>query len=326
MPEPRISAIIPTRDRPNALRRTLGSLARQTLPPDTFEVIVVDDGSAGSLEAVVAEQFLFELRYLRREGGGATLARNAGAACSRGGLLVFLDDDITLLAETLAALADECARRERGVVIGTLITPEEIKLSMFARLNADEPAQAEAALGGSWPVHFTRCKTGLLAIRREDFFALGQFQDPTGGWPNWDDVEFGYRAHQAGFQFWQSAQAVGEHRDHSLVDLKASCLRWQHASRSAVRLFQRFPGLRPHIPMLHDKTPIGWGRDTLGLIARKLVRQAASSRPMLGLLERFGRLLERRYPSPALLRPLYRWIVGGYMFWGVRMGLEDYGR
>jgi hypothetical protein len=175
-------------------------------------------------------------------------------------------------------------------------------------------------------VPFIRCKTGLLAIRREDFFTLGQFQDPTGGWPNWDDVEFGYRAHQAGFQFWQSARAMGEHRDHSLVDLAASCLRWQHASQSAVRLFQKFPDIQPHIPMLNDKTPIGWRRDSPGLIARKLIRRAASSRFVLGGLEWLGRVLERRYPSPALLRPLYRWIVGGYMFWGFHRGLEEYGR
>lgn len=43
--------------------------------------------------------------------------------------------------------------------------------------------------------------TGLIAIKKSDFFGLGMFQDPTGGWPNWDDVDFGYRAVKVGFYY-----------------------------------------------------------------------------------------------------------------------------
>ena len=322
MSAPLVSVIIPTHNRKNALRRTLGSLARQTLPPDRYEVVVVDDGSTDNTRLLTNELYLFPLEYLSREGGGATLARNDGALHSGGSVLVFVDDDITVSPETLEALYYECVGQPRAVVIGTLVTPEEIKASVFARLNADAPVGGDARRADS-ELPFSDCKTGLLAIRRDDFFALGQFQDPTGGWPNWDDVEFGYRAYQAGFHFWQSGRAVGEHRDYSLTDLAASCLRWQRASKAAVRLFQKYPGIRPHISMFYDKTPIAWRRDPPGLILRKLVRRAAASRPVLDGMEWIGRALEKHYPSPALLRPLYRWIIGGYIFWGFKLGLED---
>ena len=75
--------------------------------------------------------------------------------------------------------------------------------------------------------------------------------------------------------------------------------------------------------MFHDKTPIAWGQDSPRLIVRKLARHVASSRPALWGLERIVRVLEQRYPSPSLLRPLYRWVIGGYIFQGYREGLKD---
>jgi hypothetical protein len=65
-----------------------------------------------------------------------------------------------------------------------------------------------------------------------------------------------------------------------------------------------------------------WVNDPLWLIARKLARHVASSRPALWGLERVARVLEQRYPSPTLLRPLYRWLIGGYIFRGYREGLS----
>jgi hypothetical protein len=36
-------------------------------------------------------------------------------------------------------------------------------------------------------------------------------QDPTGGygWPNWDDVEFGYRAYLSGYRHYKAAEQLG---------------------------------------------------------------------------------------------------------------------
>ena len=45
MNQPLVSIVIPTYARPERLRDCLVALARQTMPADTFEIIVVDDGS-----------------------------------------------------------------------------------------------------------------------------------------------------------------------------------------------------------------------------------------------------------------------------------------
>ncbi|MGI5236670.1 glycosyltransferase [Dactylosporangium sp. CA-139066] len=93
-----LSVIIATHDRPGPLRDCLAALCSQTLPADRFQVVVVDDGSAGTAEPVV-RSFIdgtarLDLTFIRLDQPvGAGEARNAGIEASRGDVLFFLDDD-----------------------------------------------------------------------------------------------------------------------------------------------------------------------------------------------------------------------------------------
>jgi glycosyltransferase involved in cell wall biosynthesis len=97
MTTPTISCIIPTRDRPEELRRALSGVLVQTLPP--AEIVVVDDDvppsvDLGSLTALAREHgFRGEVSVEHSGGRGASAARNLGAHRARGELLAFLDDD-----------------------------------------------------------------------------------------------------------------------------------------------------------------------------------------------------------------------------------------
>jgi len=106
---PRVSVVIPTRDRPDALRRCLTSLASSELVPADFEVVVVDDGSLVPVNAVV-ENFRASLEVsLERldSSVGPAAARNRGVQRSRGPFVAFIDDDClpapTWLRELLMA-------------------------------------------------------------------------------------------------------------------------------------------------------------------------------------------------------------------------------
>jgi glycosyltransferase involved in cell wall biosynthesis len=92
VPQAAISIVVPTRDRPESLRRCLNALAAQTCLQD-LEVIVVDDGSAVP-EAVadVVGRHPFS-RLVRQDAAGPARARNAGAANARGEVICFTDDD-----------------------------------------------------------------------------------------------------------------------------------------------------------------------------------------------------------------------------------------
>ncbi len=94
---PLVSIIVPTYNRPDALRRCLSSLAGLAVESPQFEVIVVDDGSTGSCAGIVADELAgLDWKFLRQENKGPATARNLGASHAQGRYLAFVDDDCSL--------------------------------------------------------------------------------------------------------------------------------------------------------------------------------------------------------------------------------------
>src|ERR1700751_4328114 len=92
----KLSAIIPTHDRPDQLRRCLETLCAQEVDPDQLELVVVDDGSIADVGRIVSELgdlAPISLRCERQDLSGLNAARNRGAAAAHGSVLAFLDDD-----------------------------------------------------------------------------------------------------------------------------------------------------------------------------------------------------------------------------------------
>lgn len=312
------SVIIPTFNRAGQLVRTLESILAQDGLPGPLEVIVVDDGSADETARVLRGLGdAGACTYVRQPNQGAAAARNTGVAQSRGDVLVFLDDDIQLRPGAPAALVRAVQENPHTVVLGTLVTPEALRTTPFARIVAEAGAPQRSPI----EVHYTHCMTGLLALHRSDFFSLGGFEDPARGRLYWDDVAFGRAAHQAGFRIVRTPHAVGEHWDYALADLGTSCRRWERASEAAATLFQHYPDLAPEIPMFHDKYPVNWQEDSPKLIARKLARRVLSAQPVRSGMENLARRMDTAGAPDALRAPIYRWIAGGYMYTGFRRGL-----
>lgn len=90
---PRVSVIVPTRNRPAFLADALGSVVGQDYRD--LEIIVVDDASDDPEEnARVIARFGRPIRHLVRDvKGGPSVARNAGIQASDSEYIAFLDDD-----------------------------------------------------------------------------------------------------------------------------------------------------------------------------------------------------------------------------------------
>lgn len=305
--------------------RTLDSLGQQTLSTDRFEVVVVDDGSTDDTSSIASRQYPFTFRYLCQKNQGATAARNYGAATSQAEILVFIDDDITISPYTLEAFVNQCSQRTKILATGTIKLRSGENASVYTPVVLSMSAHSLIARENA-EIHFVHCNSELLACKRSDFYDIGMFQDPTGGhgWPNWDDVDFGYRAHLKGYKLVGTGKATAEHWDYSIASRIAACQRFYRTGRSAVWLFNRHPELQKLIPMLHDKTPPAWGQDPPRLIARKLARQIISSWPVLGGMVLLVSALEKYYPSPVVLRRLYYLLHGANLFQGYRAGLREF--
>lgn len=109
---PLVSVVVPTYNRPEALKRAVRSVVTQTYRP--LELIVVDDHSptpvADTIDPPEAEGLT--VRYVRHETNqGGNAARNTGIETATGAFIAFLDDDdewlSTKIERQLAALTHD---------------------------------------------------------------------------------------------------------------------------------------------------------------------------------------------------------------------------
>ena len=92
-PRPLISLIVPIYNVENYLRMCLDSIANQTY--SNIEVLLVNDGSPDG-SAAICQEFVAKdsrFRYIEKENGGLSDARNAGIAEAEGEFLSFIDSD-----------------------------------------------------------------------------------------------------------------------------------------------------------------------------------------------------------------------------------------
>jgi glycosyltransferase involved in cell wall biosynthesis len=102
------------------LKRALASLVAQTLPKESYEVLVVDNASTDSTPLVVEEwaNRCKGIRYLYEPTLGLSSARNRGLSESRAPIAAFLDDDATASPRWLEALAKGFRRTPSTVANG----------------------------------------------------------------------------------------------------------------------------------------------------------------------------------------------------------------
>ena len=100
----RYSFIIPVYNRPDELRELLASITHQQL--DDYEVIVIEDGSSLTSEAVIHDftPIIHSLHYYQVPNGGPSRARNIGVGYAMGDYIIILDSDVVLPTGYLQAV------------------------------------------------------------------------------------------------------------------------------------------------------------------------------------------------------------------------------
>ncbi len=103
-----VSVIVPTRDRGHLISHTVRSLQAQTL--DSWEVIVVDDGSIDRTSEIMATWMAQDdrIRYVKRTDilspkfpPGAPACRNLGTTLATGTYIIYVDSDDVLAKHSL---------------------------------------------------------------------------------------------------------------------------------------------------------------------------------------------------------------------------------
>ena len=114
-----ISAIVCTRNRSAYLANCLKALAKQTLPPQFSEIIIVDNGSTDDTAALAASfcRRHNNFRYVREDVPGLAIARNRGVGISSTNILAFTDDDAEPEASWLQQILARFGEQSEDVAI-----------------------------------------------------------------------------------------------------------------------------------------------------------------------------------------------------------------
>jgi GT2 family glycosyltransferase len=250
--EPRLSVVVPVRDRVSQLREFVTALTAQTLPRTSFEILIGDDGSQdASIRELESEDGW--IRVFSGPPVNSYAARNRAAAAARAPVLAFSDSDCRPEPEWLeAGLA---ALQEADLVAGEIRAIVPRQRTIWTLLDIESGGQARSVRAGF-------VATGNLFVRRSLFERVGSFDASL---PSGSDWDFARRCSELGAHVAFAPGAVVLHpttnRASPYLRMTWFRVRWYGARR------QRAGG-RPGVGELLRLVPVvgqGWRRHRAGL-------------------------------------------------------------
>jgi len=169
---PYLSIIVPVKNGVSVLPTMLGNLVRSGLPRESWELIVVDDGSTDDSVAIASEYADLVIRLPGRSRGPG-YARNRGVERARGECVVFLDADVVVRPDTLSRIAATMSSRpDVDAVFGAYCDEPAAAgvVSQYRNLlhhytHDQEPGDAQTF----W--------AGCGCVRRSVFMAVGMYDE-----------------------------------------------------------------------------------------------------------------------------------------------------
>ena len=209
-----VSIIICTRNRVEALERTLESVRQLSIPPNTeVELIVVDNGSTDGTAPMLEQLEIpaLTVRVVQEATPGVARARNAGLQEASGEILMFTDDDTRLPENWISAMCDPILSGRTDAVAGCIALAPELERPWMKRphravlastdlLDLDDPQEMFGA---------------SMAFARRVLEKVPSFDEELGpGTPvgGMEDSLFSWQLKEAGFRLVACTDAVVEHR------------------------------------------------------------------------------------------------------------------
>jgi glycosyltransferase involved in cell wall biosynthesis len=231
-PEPPISVVICTRDRPASLPATLESVL--ALDYSDYEVVVVDNApTGGGTRALVEELDNRRLRYVVEPVPGLSRARNRGIAEAASEIIAFTDDDVVVDGKWLRAIARGFSRSGNIACVTGLATASALDTASQAYFEArvkwsdhllprlfdlqDHPGRARL-----FPYAAGEIGAGVnFAVRRAALPSIGEFDEALGtGTParGGEDLDFFLRVILQGWSIAFEPGAIIWHKHRSDPD------------------------------------------------------------------------------------------------------------
>ena len=266
-----------TYNRAHLLRRVLDACFEQTVPADSYQTVLVNDGSSDSTRGVIEAaraRATCDFIVVDQENAGLARARNAGIAQARGERIIFIDDDVL----PTPAFVEEHLR-SHDLASDAVVRGAVINTASFDDLPPPIWSLKDYSANYFWT---SNVSVPLATLKR-----VGNFTESFREY-GWEDIELGMRLRSVGTRAIFNRRAVAYHYKPSpKTDAVAGMVRQARAqARTALQLGKMHPN---------------W-RVMLATYDHPFVRAGATFLSALGLARAFERMIAQ--PSQArALRP-----------------------
>ncbi len=267
-PAPRVSVIVPTRDRADLLGVCADGILNHT-DYEPLELLIVDNGSSAPDAVTLLERLAGDprVRVLRRPGAFNWSALNNYAASEAAGdIFVLLNNDIAVLhPEWLTELVSQTMQPGIGVVGAKLLYPDGrlqhagLTTEFSRGLPRHLMRYAPDTSGPFGLLALTREVWGVtgacMAIRRPVFFSVGGLNEALA--VSCNDVEFCVRLRASGYRILWTPWAELEHREMASRGDDVTVAQQALAQEEHDRLRRDWGNLMrddPHYPVALDRT------------------------------------------------------------------------
>jgi glycosyltransferase involved in cell wall biosynthesis len=227
-----------TYNRAALLARVLDACFEQTVAEESYEIVLVDDGSTDETQRVIEQasrRATCAFTVVTQPNSGLARARNAGIARASGERIIFTDDDVLPLPNFVEEHLAAGRRRPAAIVRGGAIEVDDLD---------DLPPPIWSIKNYSGNYFWTTNVSVPLATIRE----IGGFDESFSEY-GWEDIDVGLRLRARGVRAVFQPKALVYHfkprpRGAGVERMVAQA---RAQARTAVRLVRRHPNWRAYL-------------------------------------------------------------------------------
>lgn len=320
-----VSVVISTFNRRPALYETLRALERQTMGPDCYEVLVVDDGSRDDTWAHLSMwSFTYALRRFRQaQNIGISGARNAALREAFGRYVVVMADDLVVPPGFLALHVTTLEQNPGCWVVGDFEQLPSLRETPFGRyLETLEgwyrQARKRRELSrGLWEIDYPTSRN--MSMPRADLEQIGLFDEVFRR--GCEDQDLAERAKaKLGTRFVYNEALTSLHNDQA-GERRRYCLAVANAMHDTVLFCAKYAGIHGGAAIVRVN---GYCRVTDGprLLAKKLTKRFLAWPAVTELIQGAARVGEMLRLPDAILFRIYHVLMAICIFRGWRAGLR----
>jgi len=196
----KLSVIVATYNRKHELEELFASFSQQTLSPEQFEVIIVDDGSTDGTDQFIQElksTLPFSIQYHYQENKGPGTARTLGMQEATGDVFIFIDSDCIAPPHYLQTIKGTFEKTEIDAFGGPDKSAEAFSAWDKAVNYTMTSFMTTGGLRGSSGKKLARYypRSFNMGLRREVFEKIGGFGSI---YHYGEDIEFSHRILESG--------------------------------------------------------------------------------------------------------------------------------